>query len=71
MSTCFCSWLKDSLKFLTILRNDMTNIKWNDLAWNDLPMEQSDQIPVQAKNGTFHWLKGCTTVRNSLNIKML
>ena len=24
-------------------------IKWNDLAWNDLTMEQSDQISVQEK----------------------
>ena len=37
-------------------------ITWNALAWNDLTMEQSDRIPVQEENGTFHRLKGCTTV---------
>ena len=37
-------------------------IKWNNLAWNNLTMEQSDRILVQEKNGAFHRLKGCTTV---------
>lgn len=40
LKTCEKFWLQ------YILWDDLT-IKWNDLDWNNLTMEQSDQIPTE------------------------